>query len=64
MMLEHRMFRQMQRDAGNPYKEESRQWLAWAKGYTSGQIAMAVTRWNAATGENVKLPRPRRRSDG
>lgn len=51
------MFRQQQRDAGNPYKEESRSWIAWARGYAAGQIAMAAERWFDATGKQIKMPK-------
>ena len=71
MSIENRMFRQQQRDAGNPYKEESRSWIAWSRGYVAGQLAMAGRQWEAATGQKVKMPkttfadlrRPENRSD-
>ena len=62
MMLEERMYRQQQRDAGNPYKEGSRQWLAWSKGWLAGQLEMAAQRWEQATGQKINLRRPSTRS--
>lgn len=45
-MLEERMFRQQQRDRGNPYKEGSRQWIAWSRGYVAAELAAVVEQWN------------------
>ena len=38
MDILERMMRVQQRSYGNPYKEGSRQWLAWAKGYNAGRL--------------------------
>jgi hypothetical protein len=46
MILEERMFRQQQRDWGNPYKEGTRSWLAWSRGYTASQLACVIEEWN------------------
>lgn len=50
MTLENRMFRQQQRDAGNPYKEESRSWIAWSRGYAAGQLALLAKKMKLELG--------------
>jgi hypothetical protein len=57
--INERMFRVLQRSYGNPYKEGSRSWIAWAKGYDAA-------RWKEVASllkEGKKLIRKMRRSD-
>ena len=42
MELADRMLRVQQREAGNPYKEGSDQWRAWASGWASGEVHAAM----------------------
>lgn len=61
MDFETRHFRQLQRDYGNPYKEGSRQWLAWANGYDAGRIDVAMQAF-AVKVKMADLPRKKPRT--
>lgn len=54
MSLENKLFRQQQREAGNPYKEETRSWLAWSRGYVDGQLAMVLKHFRSAKQKRQK----------
>lgn len=45
MDIEERMFRQQQRDRKNPYKEGSRSWIAWARGYAACEVDGFLKVW-------------------
>lgn len=42
MELLERMWRQKQRDLGNPYKEGTAQWRAWGNGYEAAEFQGAL----------------------
>ena len=54
MELLERMWRQKQRDLGNPYKEGSAQWRAWGNGYEASELKNVLQALNGLRDELAK----------